>query len=381
VSDSDSPLGSIDKGILAPLVRKALGSETVNVGEWQCQWLRGGASLAEGVFRFAGTGHDQGKTMPWSLVLKVIRPVPPVDDPSHSHYWKREALAYQSGLLEDLPGNLVAPRCFDVVERLDGRCWIWMEDVRDDIGPEWPLEHYGVVARHLGQFNGAYLMGRPIPARGWLSHGFLRQPVTRNTPVVAQLRESLDHPLVARAFPPDVADGIFRLWGERDAFLDAIDRLPQSFCHLEAFRRNLFARQRTDGTYETVAIDWFFVGTGVIGEEIAPLVAQSTFFHAVEVHRVWELDATAFDGYVQGLRDTGWRGDGRMARLGYALVAPMRIISYLRPALMALLDDRRHAQNELLMGCSMEEHAAWQAECFRFLLTLADEARELMESM
>jgi hypothetical protein len=383
MSDTDAAIQSIDNSILTPIVRRALDSDTVEVGEWDCQRLYGGASQAEGVFRFSGMGHLRGETAPWSIVLKIVPPIPPVDDPSYSHYWKREALAYQSGLLDDLPGNLVAPRCFDVAERPSGRCWVWMEDVRDDIGPEWPLGHYGVVARHLGQFNGAYLTERLIPHCVWLSHGLLREPVARNASVVDQLRESLDRPLVGLAFPPDVAEGVFRLWAERHAFLDAIDRLPRTFAHLEAFRRNLFARLLKGGTYQTVAIDWFFVGIGVIGQEIAPLVSQSAFFRAGEVDtvdRVWELDATVCDGYLQGLRDAGWRGDGRTARLGYALVAPMRIISYLQPVLRSLVDENQRARTEMLFGHTLEDQAAWQAECFRFLLALADEARGLLDS-
>jgi hypothetical protein len=29
--------------------------------------------------------------------------------------------------------------------------------------PDWPLERYGLAARHLGQFNGRYLTGTPLP--------------------------------------------------------------------------------------------------------------------------------------------------------------------------------------------------------------------------
>jgi hypothetical protein len=162
IHDTENELQCIDAATLTPLVRQALGTETVEVGEWRCQRLYGGASLAEGVFRFSGIVHDQGQNMDWALALKVLRPIPPVDDPSHSHYWKREVLAYPFGLL----GSLVAPRCFGVMERPDGRCWILD-------GGSARRRRSRVAARHLGQFNGAYLTGRPIPDREWLSHGLM----------------------------------------------------------------------------------------------------------------------------------------------------------------------------------------------------------------
>jgi hypothetical protein len=92
-----------------------------------------------------------------------VRPEADKNNPSGHHYWKREALLYESGLLDDLPTGLMAPRCFGVVEQPDGEYWLSLEEVNDDVGARWPLAHYGVVAHHLGLFNGAYLMGRPIP--------------------------------------------------------------------------------------------------------------------------------------------------------------------------------------------------------------------------
>ena len=52
--------------------------------------------------------------------------------------------------------------------------WIWLEEVADTVGAPWPLARYGLAARHLGGFNGAYLVGRPVPAYPWLSRNWLR---------------------------------------------------------------------------------------------------------------------------------------------------------------------------------------------------------------
>ncbi|MEO6715416.1 MAG: hypothetical protein ABIM89_18600, partial [Mycobacteriales bacterium] len=55
----------------------------------------------------------------WSLIVKAtVRGVATGDnlwtsspDPTHRNYWKREYLAFDSGLLGSLPGRLRAPRC------------------------------------------------------------------------------------------------------------------------------------------------------------------------------------------------------------------------------------------------------------------------------
>jgi len=44
------------------------------------------------------------------LILKVLQ-ARPDEQPSDSHYWKREAEVYRSGWLPQLSGGLVAPRC------------------------------------------------------------------------------------------------------------------------------------------------------------------------------------------------------------------------------------------------------------------------------
>jgi uncharacterized protein YbjT (DUF2867 family) len=181
-----------------------------------------------------------------------------------------------------------------------------MEDVREDIGPEWPVEHYAVVARHLGQFNGAYLTGeRPMPAFPWLRRrSHLRDSVARRAAnrarTLAELHNSLDHPVVRRAYPPDVVEILSREWGEdgklKDTrLLDALDRLPQTLCHNDAFRRNLLARHRADGRPQTVVIDWAFVGIGVLRAVDADKV-QAAIRDAVQPYRM--------DG--QGYRMANW---------------------------------------------------------------------------
>ena len=248
-------LTAIDQATLAPLVQNALNSKTVEVVNWDYEQLHGGIGAGSAIYRFTGQGRDQGQTVPWSLILKTLHPQVPGESLSAWNYYKREADAYQSGCLDDVPGGLAAPHCFGVVEHPDGTCWIWLEDIRDEIGPQWPLEYYGVVARHVGQFNGAYLVERSLPSWPWLSSGWLRQYVEQAAPALPLLRDSLEHPLVRRAWPGDASARVFRTWKDRGLFLNALDRLPQTLCHLDVFRRNLFARKTADGDRKSTRLN------------------------------------------------------------------------------------------------------------------------------
>ena len=163
--------------------------------------------------------------------------------------------------------------------------------------------------------------------------------------------------------------------------LDAFDRLPQTLCHHDAFRRNLFVRHSADGRDQTVAVDWAFVGTGTIGEEIVTLVQTSLFFLEVDLAKAPELDEIVFEGYLEGLRDAGWRGDPRMVRFGYTAASALRGVSGMGAAIPFLLDESRYGRMERELGRPIEEMMNFFAETVRLMLNLADEARELLGSL
>jgi Phosphotransferase enzyme family len=382
-----SELDTIDQATLTPLVRRARSSATIEIIDWRYSQVHGGAGDVggglSGIYRFVGRGFDQGEIISWSLILKITGASTANDDPSDPRYWKREMLAYQSGRLDDLPGGLAAPRCFDIVERSDREAWLWLEDISDEIGARWPLEHYGLVARHLGQFNGAYLHSYPLPSDPWLSRGWLRALVYRAEPGIVQLRNSLDHPLLRRLYPDKQADRTFALWAERETFLDALDRLPQTFCHRDAFRRNLFARRRADGREQTVAVDWTYAGIGAIGEDINPLVNASLYFSEVEPAEAKALDDIVFNGYLTGLEDAGWQGDPRLVRFGFTAASALCFdIGYqLGDGLPMILDENAHPWMEHAFGQPIEQLMDLLAGHGRFSLDLADEAKVLLGSL
>ena len=365
--DTEARLQAIDRATLTPLVRQSLGSDTVEVTDWRYQAL---PAERRNVFRVAGNGCGDGETVTWSLVVKVVGRRP----------WEtREARSYQSGLLADLPVGIVAPRCFGVEEH-GGKFWIWLEEVTDEIGEPWPLDRYGLAARHLGQFTGAYLAGRSLPNEPWLSRGWLRDEVGGYALDTAQLRNLPDHPLLRRAFPDRSVDDLLRLWEERGMFLDALDQLPKTFGHLDTAPSNVFARRDANGREQTVAIDWSCSGAAEIGHEIAPLVFFSLLGSRVDIAEAKELDERVFAGYVSGLQEAGWQDDPCLVRFGYAASLALRYGPLCGRRLLRYgLDESGQTWVEQVGGRPTGEVLDHFAAVHRFLLDRADEARQLLD--
>ncbi|MEM7032387.1 MAG: phosphotransferase [Chloroflexota bacterium] len=382
-SPEKSYLSIIDEKILAPLVAVALGHDQLKISQWHYDRVYGGAGdvgeVLSVVFRFTGIAYDQTKPVNWTLILKVVGTTAIDDDPTASRYWKREVSAYQSGDLKNLPGDLATPQFFGITEFSETVVGLWLEDVTDQFGSQWPLADYGLAARHLGQFNGAFLINQNLPHRSWFLKDRFRD-FYRGTQVgqkFTQLRQSLNDPQTQRWFIDDNdANRILHLWEERTPLLEALNRLPQTVVHGDAFRRNLFAKQVADGRYQTVAVDWTFTGLGPIGFELASLVQGTLFFSEVDMTDAQALDQIVFEGYLTGLEDAGWRGDPSQARLGYA--AGSAIVFALGYGAFKL-NQQVYPWLEQAFGLPIDQFMQLGAKLNHFFLTLADEARTLLD--
>ena len=364
---------------MTPLICQALRRDSATPIGWQVAPFGDGGGQC--VYRFAGDAQDQGAIMPWSLVVKVARRNEH-DDPAGARYWKRELLAYQSGLLANLPAGLSAPRCFGVLEWPDGECWLWLEEITDAARGRWSPERFLAVAHQLGRFNAAYLTTRPLPAYPWLSQGWFRRHVAAAAADVAQLPGLRDHPFLRLALPGATADRVLRLWEERDTLCDALDRLPQTFCHLDINPRNLLVRDRGSGEIQSVAIDWEFAGVSAIGAELASLIGGSLVFGLTDLDTADELEAGVMDSYLAGMQETGWGGDERHVRLGYIIALELHITLVLLWMIEEAVRNEGFRQwVEQSTGRPYAELAARTAPVFEFFLSRTDEARQLLRSV
>ena len=112
-----------------------------------------------------------------------------------------------------------------------------------------------------------------------------------------------------------------------------------------------------------------------------PLVLASVAFNEIDLAQAQALEDVVFEGYLEGLRDAGWRGDPRQVRLGYTAASLRFRLGDLDRALDLMLDESQHPWMEQVFGRSMEEIQDHWAQVASWADGLTDVARELMEAL
>jgi phosphotransferase family enzyme len=215
---------------------------------------------------------------------------PSEPDPSAPYYWRREALVYESGLLDGLDG-LRAPDLLGLFEREDGSVALWLEDVPES--PPWTPEKLGAFARRLGRAQA--VLARRLPDKEWLRRGFLRRYL--------QLHE---------------IEG-----AECETVLARLDTLPHTFAHNDLHPANVHG-------HGTVVLDWAFSGLAPLGLDAGVLVADGIADKAIEAEHANAAGTAVWDGYSAGLRDAGFDGDVDAIRWAFLRGTALRL-SWLDP--------------------------------------------------
>jgi hypothetical protein len=332
------------------------------------------ASASAGIWRVTIDARDASRT---SAILKVVGHSGDGHpnwrsgtDPTHWYYWRREVLAYETGLLESFAGEFRAPACYLVGPRNDGRVALWLEDVQATPATDWSLEDYGAAARHLGHMQGEFAAGRAVPDHEWLSHGWLRSYLDQRDGD----RETLDNPaiwndaLLAPYFSDPPVERLRAMRDDQDQFLGSLAVLPRTLCHLDLHPANLFG----DTGGATIAIDWAFMGIGAIGEDAGNLVPDAVLDCHVDPRFIDDLYEIVSGGYLSGLRDAGWSGPASDTRLGMAATIAAKY-AWIGPAMLRAVAEGRAELNRRPIA----ESLTWWAPTVRFLLDRADEARSL----
>lgn len=366
-------LRAIDPVVLTDVVRQDQRSSTFEILDWKVERFGDkGIFNVDSLFRFSGHGSDQQGEKSWSVILKILKDPGTGLDPRHLRYWKRELLAVQSGLLSNLRGPVIAPRCYGTSESRNGG-WVWMEHIIENTKPDWTIDQYIFAARQLGVFNGLYLAS--LPDYPWLCKGHVPGKVETGPP-----HHAWESPFVCEAFPSRTRERILRLWDERERFYNVLDCLPQVFSHFDFHRRNLLICQR-DGHDQIVALDWAWCGYGALGADLYSLVGGSALIFEIEPEVVPEIEAATFEAYLAGLHEVGWADNSEWVRLSYNICFAMFLAAF-APALTAnATTDSMNAFVSHQFGRSGAALASgWAALC-ELALDRADEARRLMDRL
>lgn len=326
---------------LAPVVRAALGDPDALVLSWS-QEPMGWAAInpsTKALHRLAGQARTgSGQVHSWVVVLKIVGDVDfsghPLDrgylhDPADWNYWRREALAFESGLLTDWPGPLRPVTCLGVENLDDRQAWIWLEAV-DGARPRaaWTLTEYGAVAYDLGSFAAQATTATPDPSLyPWLAQrwprGWLRSIRT------VGLDHALEHdgcwtsPLLPGTLPANTQQRLRSIMDDAEPILEALESLPVTLAHHDPNLANMFRRPDAG----TTVIDWGFLGLAPVGVDLGLFIAGN-LARMPDSAPAAERDALATNAYLRGLRDHGWSGDETSVRFARAASAALVTLAY-----------------------------------------------------
>jgi len=246
-----------------------------------------------------------------SAVLKISCPPtagpsgfwPTSEDPAHWNYWRRETLAYTTGLAATAYGEagIGVPDLLESTTRDDGLVGLWLDDVGGTEGFDWPVPRTARFAYDLG-VGQARWAGR-VPEYGWLSRRWLAQYLAEGPPLSVEIEDSYwDHPRVA-VWPARVRQELRRLWHEPGRPLAAAAAAERTLCHLDVWPANLI-----DSKGKSVLLDWSFASEGAVGEDLSNLIIDSFTDGLTDAALLPEVAETCVDSYLRGLRDGGWSG-------------------------------------------------------------------------
>lgn len=379
----------VDPITLTRAVQHLLNAPSATLATWHVQpivYPRVSPS-SRGLYRLTGTAQNGAATRAWSLVLKVLvaPAAPQADDPAAAFFWQREALAYQSGLLPNTPGGLIAPSCYGVTQPIAGSRWLWLEHISADDDSRWSLPRYGLAARHLGLFGGTYLATAALPGEVWLSRKLIRAWIADAAPLIELISrpDARRDPLLQRTLPDATVAQVLRLWADRERLFNVLERLPQTLCHHDLWRKNLLSRLSPGGAEETVALDWELVGLGAAGEDVGNLLGVSLLNFDVESTQAEALAETMLAHYLAGLQQAGWRGDAQAIRYAFMITAALRCVfsTACWPAAI-LRDEQRYVpETEQRWQRPIQQIFEQWAAVTEFLLRCADHARVLADGL
>jgi hypothetical protein len=402
----DDVLGAVTEDELTSVVCELIGDVRARLRAWTSERVAWAAENPGtlGICRVRGTADVGTEQRPFSLVVKAVvdADVPGLPATGYMHepqdwnYWKREPLAFGSGLLDDYHGPIVPVRCVGVLDRGD-LAVMWLEELHDPRGSEpWSLQQHLLAARHIARFNGDHVHNLPSTTTyPWLcrrfTHGWLATLSEAGVAMVCESEHAWQHPALRGAFPRSLGPRVADLLADARQLLAIGDPLPVALTHHDAHRDNFF--RQSEGADKTRLLDWGFLGLAPVGEDLGHQVGINLFHQYIGVDDAGQYERVATDAYLTGLREAQVDPDPKRVQTYARAVAALQMVAF-AAGHVAWLEQDDDGDRET-PEADRSWPAAWAAErgidtdqlmrnwaaMFGWLLDLGDQARRDAESL
>jgi len=393
----EQQLAALTSETLTPIIRKAVEDASATPAEWSFKRLPGGDinPITAGIYRFSGKAMGKSGETPWSLILKIVNWVDftgtpmeknYINEPADWNYWKREALAYRSGILDQARGNLVPVKALEITEPMETTVWIWQEEVQEPNRSDWKLDRHILAAQHFGEFAGVYVGYSPNSQHDlWFCRNFIRQWTQgiAGFGLTDLIHDSAfwNNADVKGALPLVTAKRLESLLKDADHLCDVLEKQPQTLSHQDPHWTNLFATLDTNGNETTTVIDWSFLGLAAVGEDLGTQIAGNLSYYHVNPLEAKTYHEAALRAYITGLYKSGWQGDEVSVRVACNTTAALRYATFEMLMLKWALDEKAKGKSSWIEEMALkqnpdrEEALANWGKGITFLFDLADEAR------
>jgi hypothetical protein len=275
------------------------------------QRVTGSAVLADGTRR------------PWAAVAKVTTGRGLLAARRELAAYRERIAGYPVGLAgTGEPYGLRAPLLLAWSEDTE-RVEMWIEEVHDAYDGAWPVERFGLAARHIGSWNARAAGTGREPGfdveDAWAErHGQPERVGSALDELDRLARTSGSHEVSQLLGDPGFGR-THALIASTSARIDRLSAFPRTLLHHDLVRSNLFACD----DLTTVAIDWETLGYGPLGVDLAPLVIGSVRRGEASTDDLISIEHQVLHGYEEGLREAGIDAV-RAVRPAYRLAVGLR---------------------------------------------------------